>query len=295
LIKILKKIINVFKVQKKNYQLILVCDGKKIKENKLNIEKFPNIKFKNLNTFSGPGRARNVGLKMSTGKWVHFLDSDDMINFKKILKLEKILLTKKKLNMIAFNFKSNDTNYRQKKNLFYSMIKEKNKMKKIKSFFELKYTYEIIFYFFKKSFLLKNKIYFLKGFHEDIAFLLKTILKNNSPIHYTNSYIYNKNFNKNSITYKINEKNINFYIKAFIYCIKYIKNNYKFFKERDKILQTNIRGIMGRTLKYVAIYRLNFKKIKKNFLVLMSMYNNKYSGNQPYDVIFKKYLEHEKI
>lgn len=65
----------------KDYEIILVNDGSK--DNSENIVKDfinsnPHIRIKNLNEInSGPSAARNLGIEVSKGEYIAFLDSDD--------------------------------------------------------------------------------------------------------------------------------------------------------------------------------------------------------------------------
>ena len=53
-------------------ELILLNDSKKkISKKKLKLNN--NMVFRNINSFSGPGIARNEGIKISKGKWIMFL------------------------------------------------------------------------------------------------------------------------------------------------------------------------------------------------------------------------------
>ena len=78
-------------------------------------------------------------------------------------------------------------NYFKKKNLQINLCKKKLPIKSIVKLF-LRTELEMCsnFYLFNKNFLLKNKIYFLKGYYEDILFMLKVFF-------YTKKfYIFNK-------------------------------------------------------------------------------------------------------
>ena len=48
-----------------------------------------------------------MGVRKASGDWIIFLNSDDILNFKNLLKINNLII-KKKNNIIAFNYKSNE-------------------------------------------------------------------------------------------------------------------------------------------------------------------------------------------
>ena len=63
-----------------SYEIILIDDAST--DESLNIIKTinsPHIKIQSLLSNSGPGSARNAGLKVAEGEYVFFLDADDTI------------------------------------------------------------------------------------------------------------------------------------------------------------------------------------------------------------------------
>lgn len=104
----------------KNYEIILIDDGSK--ENiKKRIKKLdPRIKYFRQNN-RGPASARNLGLKHSSGKYVAFLDSDDIFLPNKI-KTQVLIMEKNPRIVLSY------TNYSYINFLGNKIIKIKNKI-----------------------------------------------------------------------------------------------------------------------------------------------------------------------
>jgi cellulose synthase/poly-beta-1,6-N-acetylglucosamine synthase-like glycosyltransferase len=81
------------RIERKNIEIILVIDNNKDYPRNLLKKKFPTIKIVNNKFEEGPGGSRSTGIFYSRGKYVSFLDSDDIwgTSFLKesILQLEK--------------------------------------------------------------------------------------------------------------------------------------------------------------------------------------------------------------
>ena len=73
----------------KDYEIILIVNGSD--ENIYEFtSKFKNITVKKYDSVIGVGKARNEGLKIATGEYVYFIDSDDYIYEKGLSKLVKV-------------------------------------------------------------------------------------------------------------------------------------------------------------------------------------------------------------
>ena len=185
-----------FKIQKKitNAEIIYIDNNsidnsyKFIKEKIVNLE---NIRlFKTLKKKGqGPGIGRNLGVKMSIGEYILFLDADDSLEIKNFKKL---------INFLSKN-NSNIVYLKKKSDVNSAPFLEYNK-KKLIMYFTKSSTHEVISILFKKEFLIKNKIFFLSKIYEDIFYLFKCHFFNNIKISYFSKVIYYKHFNKNSIT-----------------------------------------------------------------------------------------------
>ena len=104
----------------KYYEIIAINDCssdkstkivKRIFNNKLNC-KLLTINEKTI----GPGLARNLGIKYSSGQYIYFLDSDDFLKRQTLLKLKKIIDKNKKVDLICNGYKVFDKKKKHEKN-----------------------------------------------------------------------------------------------------------------------------------------------------------------------------------
>ncbi len=219
-------------------EIIFVDDGStKNLNNKyfLQIKKKENYKLIKLNKNKGPGIARNKGIKFSKGEFLIFLDSDDKLRYKNLIKLLDYLEREKNSEIIFFNYSKKINRY--KINLSKRKFK-KNKI--IKLFLRTELEMCSNFYCFKKSFLINNKIKFSSGYYEDIVFMLKSF-------YYVRRFylfklvIYEKIDNKKSITNTYSKKHLLDFLRS-------VNMKVNFFKQRIKKkyltndLQFGLRG-----------------------------------------------------
>jgi len=276
----IKKNIKKNQVLEKNLpiEFIYIFNGPKIKQ--VDLKGVPNNYF--LKKSNGPGLARNIGIKKAKGKWLLFLDSDDDIMSKNLSKLISFLIIQKN-NFVAINFKTNNKRYEKNLTKFQLNFKKINYKKRIKLFLEQKLEYAIIFYCFKKKFIIDNKIFFKNYPYEDILFLLKIYFYNkNNPISYFKYIFYFKKIHNKSITMTVSENNVYGFISAWKDVIQFLKQKkIENLKKMNSLYQYTLRGVFGYLYKRVeksssnVTYKLKMKKIiinnlkrhiKKNFI-----------------------------
>lgn len=221
---------SVLKQEFKNYELIIVEDFSKdgTKEKIKKYEKEKNIKIIYNLENKGQAFSRNLGLKISKGRYVLFLDADDYlnkINFKEIIHY----LDDENLEIITFNF----YNLRKKETI---RIKRKLEEKKIitgKDFLKLTFSTKESYpmpwlYLYSREFLIKNKLYFntsMRG-EEDSDLYIK-IMFCAERIGYKNIEIvfYRENFEGQSKNKRDRSKNYQTIVETYQNKLKEINND----------------------------------------------------------------------
>ena len=276
-----------------NIEIIYIDDASTDKGHEtlaLKVKNYNQIKLYKNSKNRGPGIARNLGLKKANGKKIFFLDIDDHFNIVNLkLFLEKFKNTN---DNIFFNYHIKPKNM----NYFKNNPVSKSYKKNLEDFLLNTNDKNIIFTCFNRNFLLKNKIFFPSGFHEDIIFKFKALFFSKRPFKKYNRIIYHKFDNKFSITGKnFDEKNLRGFIKAWQDIRRFIKtNNLNFLKDG---YQYRIRG------EYVNLYDKILKNShkKKDLILLLNhkflpFIKKKFVINSKKDYVFLKLLSnYEKI
>lgn len=283
-ITIIKKNLN--KLSKLNdVETIIIASGykKKIELKKLQklnlVYQFKLVSRKKL---IAPGIARNIGIVKSIGKFIWFVDSDDLI----VGNINDLIyeIKNKKKEAIFFNYKI----YKKKKpernfnNFIY-----KDKSKNIKKMISMNYDHHVMAFVLKKSFLIKNEILFPNGIHEDILFFFKVIFYANR-IKIIDKVYYNKIPSKKSITSMSMLYRSEYYFKAWYSIKKFLIKNKLFDKYSDSF-NKGIIGVLGLILSKMKTNRKITNRLKKIISIKFNKYfliNNiakNYVFNSKYD------------
>ena len=174
-----------------SYEIITIESGCKSIKGKENL----NLKYKKK---LSPGEARNLGSKNASGNYIWFVDDDDALNEDtEIVKSLIHELQKGKIDIIAHSLKNRHST-------------RDELLKKIALFKEKQ---EAFNYVFKRSLLERHKILFNDGLHEDIPFVVKSLIKA-KKVSFIDSQIYIKNKHANSITSNLSKERIDGYISS---------------------------------------------------------------------------------
>ena len=232
----------------KKWELIIVNDGST--DNSKNIcdeyaKQDKRIKVYHVQN-GGPSRARNTALNKCMGKYIMFIDSDDLYD-KDMIKIMEEEINSNELDLVCCNYvKSEDSKIDTGKNVEEKVVEEKKDLYKLIEYMQEKYLYNVIWNkIYKYDIIKENNIVFDEEIDmgEDYSF-------NNKYFQYVekakliNNKLYIHLIDKKSISskYRANEferriKNISSNEEL------YIKNNYPMRSIYIKYIQAIIGSV----------------------------------------------------
>lgn len=317
-LKLLKIDKNFFK-----FEVIIVDDRSFIIPKKI-IKKFKlykNIKIIFLSKNRGPGYARNIGLKKAAGKYIWFVDSDDLLDKNWQLNFHNFLKNQKYSDVVVFKTNINKNkhisveNYFHKNDPYKSMPVEsalKNNLKYLDNFNSTVWSF-----WFKKNIIKKNKIYFNNIAHyEDNIFVSKFFFYASNIIKIPKvCYIHCRRNNSVSSYHNILKLKKNFVINEILIAlyetfILIQKSHNKKKKYLQKYFAMKVSRIICEFASYYLIYNLtkskNFnqqlkinwknvvqkfkKKINNKFNVVQNLNDFLLFVSNSEDLLFEKYF-----
>ena len=289
--KIIKKHYDFHKslTNKSNCEIIYVNDcstdrSYKILKKNVSKGKIKNIHIYSVNKNQGPGIARNLAIRKSLGNYLIFLDVDDKLELKIFYKIiEKLKKNKSDIFFLG---------YKKKNNLQIDLSKNKfSKKILLEKYLRTELYMNPNFYIFRKNFLLKNKIFFKKGYYEDIPFILKCFFYSKKFISFPEK-LYIKNSIEGSITNTFSEKHLISFINS-------SKEKFKFFnlKMKSKVplyftnnLQFGLRGDYCFVKKNIAKSNLKKNNLRKIINFYKKLISPNFTALTNYDKIVKEDL-----
>lgn len=196
----------------------------------------------------GQSSARNCGIKHSNGKYIFFLDSDDVIQNNTLELMYNILENNKECISIC-NLESFDSKYTYSNDKTY------------KSYLPVEYFEEILklnCYTFSCGVLIPKKFlsndFFIEGrYYEDMACMYKVIDKC-KKIYKINNPLYKYRVNPTSTVHTPNLKKIDDYTKAANEMLEFIDMNYEISEKIKNVFKCNFYRscyIMSKEEKYL--------------------------------------------
>lgn len=244
---------NLQKVDFEGIEFLIINDGSIDKSQEIIEEKIKNDdRFFLINkTNGGLSDARNTGIKNSKGKYICFLDGDDLVEKTLYNKLFEAI-EKDNEKLVICNFKKV---YSKKIKIYKTNIKNYNE-EFYKNFFKTHDENYVVVW--NKIFVLekikKNNIFFEnKAFFEDIGFILR-YLKHVSGIKYINEVLINYIQREGSITRTYNNE----IFKSYNNILKIMKDN--------NINVDDFKLLKVRLQIYIYMYLVK-SKYKKEYLV----------------------------
>ena len=254
---------SIYKINNISKEIILVNDKSSDKSYQI-IEKYKReypieTVIVNHNINQGLSQARNSGLRIAKGKYISFVDSDDLILSKKY---ETIFNENKEKNLdiILANgreYKDKKIGEKFKRSMEIKELKITSGKLYLKKMLESNSYYEMVWLnIYKRDFLIENNIEFYKGLlHEDALFTFLVLMKaKNVKYVDIDFYLYRQRDNSimSNITLK-NEKHRLFICDRLVSLVKKKKEN-------DQILNKYIFNL------YWGVFRRS--KIQNNKLLL---------------------------
>lgn len=247
---------SVLKQTYNNFEIIIINDGSQDNSEKILTKYNNNLKIKIIKQSNhGLSYSRNIGVTKSTGDYILFLDSDDLIE-PNLLKILKENITNEEMIKFSYCDYKNNVKYNNETIEFKNLAGKESfiKLSESKTLFEM-----ACIYAYKRDYMLKFS--FEEGkYHEDHGLIPIMIYysKNISSINYC-GYIYNRD-NDTSITSFTDEEKE--YKKALdvLYFFKKIKET-----EKDEyLLSFYSNAVLLKLTKLYKEYKKAYKKeIKK--------------------------------
>ncbi|MDA7818351.1 glycosyltransferase [Sulfurimonas sp.] len=246
------------KSDKYNIEIIIVDDCSP--DNTYECIKDLSLKYTNVKLFQqeqngGPGLARNRGIEESSGDFLFFLDSDDTFD-KNIFNIVYQKLSDKNIDIVFFDWKydinstASISGYEGRDDL--TILQYKDKKNTLTEFLLNKIDCSVIYSAFKKEFLVKNKIFFREGIHEDVDFIFKCILYSTKVLT-INKQLYLKNNREHSIINSFTQKHIEGYFGA-LYEIYHILESKNIFYEYEVAYKRGVINIVASRI--IRIYNI---------------------------------------
>lgn len=260
-------------------EILLINDGStdnsaKIIENYSN--RYQQVTYYNREN-SGVSSSRNFGLKKSQGKWVWFIDSDDIIQLQSLKKICK-LLTTTDLDVFLFQYIEfkGEINQKLRSTVYLNNVeKEISQYTAMKSLIDSKYATYPWNKIFKKT--LFSDIVFPedRSFTEDMAVLYR-IYDNATRFVMTSEPLYFYRQRSTSLVHTISVKNLEASALSHYEMVTFFENKYPTLV--PKLKYETIISIIS------YFHRISFKEIKKHH----NLYNYLFK-NEAYSLLNMRY------
>lgn len=269
-----------------NLDVILVNDCSKDNSLKIAKEYSDKYGFRLIENKSNMGLAntRNKAIDTAKGKYICFLDSDDILYTNAIeILYRKIVETNSDIVISKLNSFNSKGKYGYYSDKYMECEKEGN----IKEHFDLMNCVSVCSKLYKKDFIKNNKLKFLKNtYHEDISFTTIAFYKA-KKISVVNEYSYYRRVREDnsSIMQNLNMNTFNDVIKNYEYALKTLN------KRND--IRLNI--LILRKLGNYIVNNIDKEKYTESEDIVNKFINKNFKYEKFYKLIFKYYFKFVKF
>lgn len=212
-----------------DYEVLIINDGSTDDSEKIITEKIK--KYDNFHLIteknSGPGAARNAGIKAAMGEYILFFDGDDFLTSNNALKKLDNILEKKTFDILVYPIQHSD--YCSKKNIlsnvkYEKILNSRNECTQImkimmKNGLLLSSPCEMLL---SRQFIIEHQLYFPEGvFSEDIEWIIR-IMKSCPRLYFIDYQFYCYRWNRPGSTCNSNQD----YLKI-LKIIEFLNDHYK--------------------------------------------------------------------
>lgn len=252
---------SIFEIRNVSYEIILIDDGST--DNTANLckiytDKFDNIKYI-YQTNKGPGAARNEGIRLCSGEFIWFVDSDDIIISYKLFEIFESTDKFEVVDIINFNYIENNLHRNIKTKIKYNYECLYNKIiegkKYVKDFIIPSYYNNGFLWnrLFRTEFIKKENIYFgSERYQEDFNFIIKAFSKTKKVLLLNEfHYEYGVRYNSKRRYYPdvLNDLNI-----VYNTLLEYIK------EDKEEAIKNHVNVRWYNSVKYALIDNLYFSE-----------------------------------
>ena len=254
----------------KNFEIILINDGSTDETGKILDEyKIKDTRIRVIHKENeGVSKTRNLGIKEAKGKYVYFMDGDDLIE-EDLLEKAYFILEDKKVEMFSFGYdvkeNTNLKNYNTEK---YSQ-KIFTSKEFLKIFLRKEINQHINYFITDKKILEKVKFESNLITGEDLDFQMKLLLRNDFKVYYDANIYFHYIKRLNSATKKkISLRHLNILFSLEVLRKEMINKNVLEFKNYHIIRFFNIVRSLGKNGYFESEYKEIKNKFKENDYIL---------------------------
>ncbi|MGL5574651.1 MAG: glycosyltransferase, partial [Sarcina sp.] len=222
------------------HEIILINDGST--DRSLSILRSYEDKHENIKVIDkkneGVAKARNIGREQAKGKYISFIDSDDVID-KHMYEVMVNLAEEKEADVIECNYERFNRTLNKNEEIKEVVSREILDSEILKKFLELEIDGYVWNKIYRRAMLNRYKINFdeIKCF-EDMMFNLRVLIDSKKYIHITNKY-YKYRYNDESLTANMNENKIKLYSIEMNKWCNFFENKNIRGKEKDSFILNN--------------------------------------------------------